>query len=132
MSLKDLKKEDDIKTTTQIKPRERPETLTGMTQVIQTGCGKIYITINEDDKGRAFEVFTSMGKSGGCAASQSEAVGRLVSLALRSNIDIRKIERQLKGISCHQHTEENGEEIRSCSDAIGKALETFIQRKQKI
>ncbi len=46
MSLKDSKKEDDIKTTTQIKPRKRPETLTGMTQVIQTGCGKIYITIN--------------------------------------------------------------------------------------
>ncbi len=132
MSLKQVKKEDNKEKskTTQIMPRKRPEVLTGITQVIQTGCGKIYVTINEDKEGRAFEVFTSMGKSGGCASSQSEAVGRLVSLALRSNIDIGKIKRQLKGISCHQSAGESGNVILSCSDAIGNALEKFIERKQ--
>lgn len=111
-----------------IVPRKRPEVIRGSTRLIKTGCGNIYVTINEDEKGHLFELFTSMGKAGGCAASQAEAIGRLVSLAFRSNIDPLEVVKQLKGISCHQQTWSNGGKILSCADAIAKAIEKYNQK----
>ncbi len=108
-----------------IVPRKRPEMIRGSTRLMKTGCGHLYITVNEDDKGQLFELFTSMGKAGGCAASQSEAIGRLVSLAFRSNIEPEEIVNQLKGISCHQPSWADGGRILSCSDAIAKAIEKY-------
>ncbi|MDA8088455.1 MAG: vitamin B12-dependent ribonucleotide reductase [Nitrospiraceae bacterium] len=112
-----------------IAPRKRPEALRGTTRRMHTGCGRIYVTINEDAEGHFFELFTSMGKAGGCAASQSEALGRLISLALRSNIEHEEIIKQLKGISCHQQVWESGGKILSCSDAIAKALEIYHMKE---
>ncbi len=66
---------------------------------MKTGCGNLYVTINEDENGNLFEIFTQMDKTSGCAASQAEAIGRLVSLAFRSNIEPVEIEKQLRGIS---------------------------------
>jgi ribonucleoside-diphosphate reductase alpha chain len=108
-----------------ITPRKRPELVKGATLRMITGCGNLYVTINEDERGALFEVFTHMGKAGGCAASQSEAIGRLVSLALRSNVEPEEIIKQLKGISCHQPAWHNGGRILSCSDAIAKAIEKY-------
>ena len=93
---------------------------------MKTGCGKLYVTINEDENGRPFEVFTNIGKAGGCASSQAEAIGRLISLALRSNIEAEEIVQQLKGISCHQPSWYEEGRLLSCSDAIAKALESYI------
>lgn len=117
--------------TGKIVPRKRPDLIKGSTRLIKTGCGNIYVTINEDEKGHLFELFTSMGKAGGCAASQAEAIGRLVSLAFRSNIDPAEVVKQLKGISCHQQTWSNGGKILSCSDAIAKAIEKYNQKTDK-
>ncbi len=114
-----------------IVPRKRPETIQGETRHMTTGCGNIYVTVNADENGHLFELFTHMGKAGGCAASQAEAIGRLVSLALRSNIEPDAIISQLKGITCHQQTWTNGGKITSCSDAIAKALEKYMQRGEK-
>lgn len=108
-----------------IVPRKRPEVIKGTTRLMKTGCGNLYVTINEDDEGHLFELFTSMGKAGGCAASQSEAIGRLVSLAFRSNIEPDEVIKQLKGISCHLPVWHEGGKILSCSDAIAKALEKY-------
>jgi ribonucleoside-diphosphate reductase alpha chain len=116
---------------TKIVPRKRPENITGETRGMKTGCGNIYVTVNEDENGQVFELFTHMGKAGGCAASQAEAIGRLVSLALRSNIEPDVIISQLKGITCHEQTWTNGGKITSCSDAIAKALEKYLQRGEK-
>lgn len=116
--------------TGKIVPRKRPDVIKGSTRLIKTGCGNIYVTINEDEKGHLFELFTSMGKAGGCAASQAEAIGRLVSLAFRSNIDPAEVVKQLKGISCHQPTWSNGGKILSCSDAIAKAIEKYNQKAE--
>jgi ribonucleoside-diphosphate reductase alpha chain len=116
---------------TKIVPRKRPETIKGETRGMKTGCGNIYVTVNEDENGQVFELFTHMGKAGGCAASQAEAIGRLVSLALRSNIEPEVIISQLKGITCHEQTWTNGGKITSCSDAIGKALEKYLQKGEK-
>ena len=83
-----------------VKPRKRPEITPGVTYEAQTGCGTIYVTINEDEKGQPIEVFARLGKAGGCACAQTEAVGRLAFLCLRCNIDPEEIIKQLIGIRC--------------------------------
>lgn len=106
-----------------VAPKPRPTVITGTTTKITTGCGNLYITINVDEKGMPFEVFIQMGKAGGCAASQLEAVGRLVSLALRSGVENKKIINQLRGIRCPSPSWEKGGRIFSCADAIARVLE---------
>ncbi|MBM4248123.1 MAG: TSCPD domain-containing protein [Euryarchaeota archaeon] len=110
-----------------ITPRPRPSETTGSTQKAGTGCGNLYITINSDEAGMC-EVFATMGKSGGCAASQIEAIGRLTSLALRAGVDPDSIVRQLKGIRCPSPLLGRGGMTYSCADAIGKAIDK-VSRK---
>ncbi|OGP78429.1 MAG: ribonucleoside-diphosphate reductase, adenosylcobalamin-dependent [Deltaproteobacteria bacterium RBG_16_49_23] len=110
------------------KPRARRDVIHGSTWKIRTGCGNIYVTVNEDEDGRLFEIFNQIGKAGGCAASQSEALGRLVSLAFRSNIEPEDIIRQLKGISCHMPVWHQNGKVLSCSDAVAKAIEWHNQK----
>ena len=118
-------KQQAVDSAQKVVPKGRPEVIKGATRLMKTGCGNLYVTINEDEKGHLFELFTSMGKAGGCAASQSEAIGRLVSLAFRSDIEPDEIIKQLKGISCHEPAWHSGGRILSCSDAIAKALEKY-------
>jgi len=98
----------------------------GVTRRMETSCGSLYVTVNQDETGRPFEVFTSMGKAGGCASSQSEAIGRLVSLGLRSGVDPDQIIRQLRGISCHLPRGVGVNRVSSCADAVAQALQRFF------
>jgi len=109
-----------------VMPKRRPDVIRGTTRRMKTGCGHLYVTINEDENGKPFEIFTNIGKAGGCASSQAEAMGRLISLALRSNMEPELLIKELKGISCHQPTWAEGGRILSCSDAIAKALEKYV------
>ena len=111
-------------------PRKRPSITNGVTERISTGEGKLYVTINEDSYGLC-EVFTTIGKAGGQAAAQSEAIARLISLSLRSGIDPREVIKELKGISGPAPVWENGELILSTPDAIGRILERYLERNEK-
>jgi ribonucleoside-diphosphate reductase alpha chain len=106
-----------------IAPRPRPEVVMGTTTKVSTGCGNLYFTINTDENNKPFEVFTQMGKAGGCAASQLEAIGRLVSLAFRSGVDVKVIIEQLRSIRCPSPSWEKGCRIFSCADAIARVVE---------
>ncbi|MGQ9631987.1 MAG: vitamin B12-dependent ribonucleotide reductase [bacterium] len=120
---KEKKKDDEY-----LRPQARPVTLSGFTIRFRTGCGNLYVTINERD-GKPFEIFAQMGKSGGCIASQTESVARLASLALRSNIHVEEIIKELKGIRCPTPMMQPGGTILSCSDAVAKAMEMYVERR---
>jgi len=107
----------------EILPRPRPEVIIGTTTKVSTGCGNLYVTINVDEEGKPFELFTQMGKAGGCAASQLEAIGRLVSLGFRSGIEVKAIIEQLRNIRCPSPSWEKGQRIFSCADAIARVIE---------
>jgi ribonucleoside-diphosphate reductase alpha chain len=122
------KEEEDLREG-EVKPKAREDVIRGSTRKIRTGCGNLYVTVNEDEEGNLFEIFNQIGKAGGCAASQSEAIGRLVSLAFRSGIEPEDIIRQLKGISCHTPVWYREGKILSCSDAVAKAIEWHLQER---
>ncbi len=106
------------------KPKVRPDVMEGKTYKVNTGEGVMYVTVNTID-GKPFELFASIGKAGGNAAAQSEAISRMVSLALRSDIDINVIVKQLIGIGSPNAVWHNGEQILSTPDAIGKILKKY-------
>jgi ribonucleoside-diphosphate reductase alpha chain len=105
-------------------PRKRPKVTRGITERVSTGCGYIYVTVNFDDQG-IFEVFATLGKAGGCAAAQLEAISRLISLALRSGIEVDSIVRHLRGIRCPFIAWEKGHAVLSCADAIASVLQKY-------
>ncbi len=110
--------------------RERPQVMHGMTYKLNTAYGHLYVTINEDDHG-PFEVFASLGKTGGFFSAQTEAITRMISMALRSNIAIEEIISQLKGIRGPDVSFADGEVIYSLPDAIGKVLEKHLKRGEQ-
>ncbi len=109
-----------------IVPRVRPIRTRGCTERINTGCGKLYVTINEDEQG-VCEVFAQMGKTGGCASSQIEAAGRLISLALRSGVKMEAILKQISGIRCPTPIWQNGKMVLSCPDGISQVIKNYTQ-----
>jgi len=108
-----------------VEPRPRPEVTEGKTHKIRSGCGNLYVTVNRDETG-VCEVFVQVGKSGGCIASQSEAVGRLISLALRSGIKLESIADHLAGIRCPSPNFYQGQTVLSCPDGIAHVLEKYL------
>lgn len=104
--------------------RKRGKVLRGSTIQVNTGCGPMYVTINEDQDG-VFELFNTIGKAGGCAACQSEAIGRLISLAWRSGIPVEETVKQLTGIHCHKPYGFGDDEVTSCADAVAKAIRLY-------
>lgn len=103
-------------------PRQRPERMSGSTYKIKTGYGTMYVTVNDDDEGRPFEVFATLGKSGGFFQAKSEAICRLVSLSLRSGILTETIVEQLKGIRGPAPTWGKNGQVLSIPDAIAQVL----------
>lgn len=110
-------------------PRRRGRKTWGSTSRVSTGCGYIYVTVNYDEEGIC-EVFSTLGKAGGCASAQLEAISRLISLNLRSGISLPSIIKQLKGIRCPQISWEEGHSVISCADAIARVLEEEMGKEE--
>jgi len=112
--------------------RSRPDLLRGSTRRVETPLGTMYVHISEDDRGQPFEIFINLGKAGGSAMADVEAMGRLISLALRSGISLKEVYRQLRGISSDRTIGLGLQKVSSVPDAIGIAIERWMQDKQGI
>ena len=108
-------------------PRPRPQEMVGITERVRTGHGNMYVTINFDSEGSPFEVFSALGKAGGCDSAQLEAISRLVSLSLRSGIDPEAVMEQLRGITCCPAWD-SGVLVRSAPDAVALSLEHALRQ----
>ncbi len=106
--------------------RPRPDSLSGVTQRVETGYGKLYVTVNEDDDGRPFELFANIGHSGGYTNSFTEALAKVISTALRSGVDPEEIVDELQGTRSPKVAWDKGEQIQSIPDAIGTALRRYL------
>lgn len=111
--------------------RKRPQRVQGFTEVIPTSQGKMYVTVNSDDAGLS-EVFVSIGRSGYESTSKTEAIGRLISLCLRSNIPLENIIKQLSGISCDRPVHSSHGLVRSVPDGVAKILSTLLNSETEI
>ena len=96
---------------------------------MDTGCGKLFVIMNDDEYGPR-EVFANMGKAGGCASSNTEALGRLISLALKKGASAQEVVEQLKGIRCHVPYGMGPNATLSCADAIGKAHRAAVRHRR--
>ena len=112
-------------------PRKRPKVTSAFVERVNTGCGYIYVTVGSDEQGIC-EVFLTLGKSGGCASAQLEAIGRLISVALRAGVDITSILKQLRGIRCPSIVWEEGKSILSCADAIAGVLQKHVSGDDRL
>jgi ribonucleoside-diphosphate reductase alpha chain len=112
--------------------RARPDRLRGTTIRKETPLGTMFVNITEDDRGQPFEVFVTLGKAGGSAMADAEAMGRLISLALRSGIPVMSIHKQLRGISSDRAVGLGPHKVLSVPDAIGIALYEWYQDKQGV
>ena len=112
--------------------RQRPPMLRGRTIKMTSPLGDIYVTINEDESGRPFEMFCTLGKAGGAATADAEAIGRLISLALRSGVSLPAIKDQLRGISSDRAVGFGPTKVLSAPDAIGQAIERYLEEKEGV
>ena len=98
----------------------RPPSISGHTMIIKTGCGKLYLTENYSDSYQ--EVFTKLGKSGGCAAAFLDGIGRLISFALNAGVPKDTIIRAFMGIQCPSPMWDGNRQVLSCLDGIARLL----------
>jgi len=117
---------ESVITTGYMSERDRPAELTGVTRRVRTGHGNMYITVTDNEDGRPFEMFSTLGKAGGCDAAQHEAIGRLASLAMRSGVDPDSVVESLRGITCCP-TWDDGVLVRSGPDAMAIALDKHLK-----
>lgn len=113
-----------------MRAKERPKQLEGKTHKIATGCGSLYVTVNVDDVG-VFEVFAKLGKAGGCAACQTEALTRAISIGLRSGVELVEYYHTLVNISCNAPNFTEGKKIASCPDAIAQVIASYLPDIEK-
>ncbi|OGY22714.1 MAG: ribonucleoside-diphosphate reductase [Candidatus Woykebacteria bacterium GWA1_44_8] len=115
-----------------VRLRKRPDYLQGVTRRIATPVGHAFVTINADEQGNPFEVFINVGKAGSDITADAEALGRLVSLALRIPSEYspkevaRQVVNQLTGIGGASQRGFGNGRVYSLADAVSKALSEYL------
>jgi ribonucleoside-diphosphate reductase alpha chain len=104
--------------------------LAGRTFKTRTGYGNLYITVNTDINDNPLEVFIHIGKSGFSTTADAEALGRMISLALRRHTPVDEIVRQLEDIGSDRPVFSNGGLVKSVPDAVAQVLEKYIKDKE--
>ncbi|MBU2534515.1 MAG: TSCPD domain-containing protein [Alphaproteobacteria bacterium] len=98
--------------------KPRPKVLQGKTVKIAVGCGNLYLSLNKNSDGELIEVLVHIGKAGGCATAFNEALTRSITLGLKYGISAKEYIEELKNIQCPMSVWQEGEQIKSCPDAI--------------
>ena len=111
--------------------RNRPSVTEGKTFKISTGCGNMYVTINEDADG-PIELFAQVGKSGACASCLIDATTRSISMALRANVPIEYIQSQLQGFRCPTPAFNKTGPVLSCIDGISQILDSYVYKNDQV
>lgn len=101
--------------------RKRPDVLRGKSYRIETGQGRMYVTVNRDE-GQLFEVFLHIGKAGSDTRADGEAIARLASLLFRRDCPVEEIIGQLDDIKGSSPVWFKGRQIFSIADALAKVL----------
>ena len=114
----------------QIEKKERPVIVSGRTIRVRSGCGNLYISINEDEKGQPIECIAVLSKSGSCARCHIESSTRAISLGLKYSVPLSEFYLELRGIRCPSPVAgEDG--ALSCADAIARAIQNYLKSKNK-
>jgi len=122
-----------------VKLRNKREGVThGTNRKVPTNCGNLMVYVGESEDGRIQEVTARLGKGGGCASAQTEAIARMASIAIQHGAEPAYIAKQLGGIRCHliayhtsKHTGDRPRIITSCADAMSVALSEHLANGTK-
>jgi ribonucleoside-diphosphate reductase alpha chain len=99
----------------------RPRTLSGVTKKLSTGHGPMYVTMNDDEFGPR-ECFVILGKPGGTAAAFSDALGRMISLAMTHGATPAEIVHQLRGIQDGHPAGVGPNAVLSVPDGVARSM----------
>ena len=108
---------------------KRPKTTQATVTRVETGCGHLYVTVGKDN-GNIVEVFATLGKSGGCAKAQGEAITRALSLGLKYGIPVEEFIKEFDNIRCPSPGLDELGDIASCADAIAKVLKKETEKNE--
>jgi ribonucleoside-diphosphate reductase alpha chain len=107
----------------------RPVKLSGTTVSFKTPFGTSYITMNSDEHGNPFEVFIVVGKAGSDVQADAEAMGRMISLQLRTTAPhnrremLKLIIDQLQNIGGARPVGFGPNRVLSLPDAVAQSLQ---------
>ncbi|MEJ5284175.1 MAG: adenosylcobalamin-dependent ribonucleoside-diphosphate reductase [Brevinematia bacterium] len=124
-----IKKKEE--TPKQCKKWDRPKSLSGEIVKTKTGSGTLYTSIGFDESGQPIEIFINISKHGSEVSAFSEALGRVISIALQGGIPVSRIAETLVGITGESATWDNGRLIKSIPDAVGKILRDYAEKLEK-
>jgi len=116
-------------------PIKTSEVLSGVRIRQKTKAGHMHVVVVVDPKtGRELEVFAQVGRAGGIPGSNMEAICRMVSLFLRIGGTLEAVVGQLKGIGATEEDvvrEKGGGKVLSMGDALGKALQRYLDARAR-
>jgi ribonucleoside-diphosphate reductase alpha chain len=110
---------------------ERPKVLKGDIFKTKTGSGTLYTSVGLDESGFPVEIFINISKHGSDVSAFSEALGRVISIALQNGIPVENIAETIIGITGDSSAWDSGKLIKSIPDAVGRILKDFAEKHSR-